>query len=324
MKTVVVLATVLLSSFPRSAAAQAPEAAPPGQAATARGGGRGRGGPAPAPAGTTVIRDLVFTKIETLELSLELYRPEKFTGDLPVVVWTYGSAWAGGGKNAQAASASWLAQHGYAVAVIDHRGSGVAPWPAQAFDVKAAVRWLRANAKQYSLDPARFAAWGESSGGHLSSILGLTGDVAELEGNGGSPGQSSRVQAVIDFFGPSDFLQMEGHKLTPNAMGHDAATSPESRLVGGAIQENKDKVARANPLTYLTPDDPPFLIVHGEQDPLVPFHQSELMYEALKQAGRDVTFYKIAGAGHGGAAFYNDLTKALVLAFLDRTLKARN
>jgi acetyl esterase/lipase len=317
MKTAVGLALVLLSSA-CLVAADAPPSAP---APTGQRGGGGRGGPAPAPAGTTVERNLVFSKPGTIELSLDLYRPDKFTGTLPVVVWTFGSAWAGGGKQAQAGNASWLAQHGYAVAVIDHRGSGVAQWPAQAFDVKAAVRWLRANAAQYALDPSRFAAWGESSGGHLSSILGLTGDVAELEGDGGSPGQSSRVQAVVDFFGPSDFLQMEAHKLTPNAMGHDAATSPESRLVGGAIQENKDKVAKANPLTYLTPDDPPFLIVHGEQDPLVPFHQSELMYEALKKAGRDVTFYKIAGAGHGGAAFYNDLTKAMVLAFLDRNLK---
>lgn len=319
MKTVVAVATALLLGTTLLSAAEVPAApaAPPGQ----RGGGRGRGGPAPAPAGTTVIRDLVFTRIDALELSLELYRPEQFTGTLPVVVWTFGSAWGGGGKNAQAPNASWLAQHGYAVAVIDHRGSGVAPWPAQAHDVKAAVRWLRANAQQYSLDAARFAAWGESSGGHLSSILGLTGEVAELEGAGGSPGLSSRVQAVVDFFGPTDFLQMDAHRLSPANMGHDVATSPESRLVGGAIQENKEKVARANPIIYITPDDPPFLIVHGEQDALVPFHQSELLFAALKAAGRDVTFYKIAGAGHGGAAFYNDLTKAMVRTFLDRHLK---
>jgi acetyl esterase/lipase len=318
MKTIVVLASVLLAASTLSAGEAPPAASAP---AGGRGaGGRGRG-PAAAPAGTTVERGLVFSQAGSVALALDLYRPEKVSGSLPVVVWTYGSAWGGGNQQVQAANASWLAQHGYAVAVIDHRGSGVAQWPAQAHDVKAAVRWLRAHAAQYTLDGARFAAWGESSGGHLSSILGLTGDVAELEGDGGSPGQSSRVQAVVDFFGPSDFLQMEAHKLTPNAMAHDPASSPESRLVGGAIQENKDKVARANPITYITPDDPPFLIVHGEQDALVPFHQSELMYEALKKAGRDVTFYKIAGAGHGGPAFYNDLTKAMVLAFLDRTLK---
>jgi acetyl esterase/lipase len=129
---------------------------------------------------------------------------------------------------------------------------------------------------------------------------------------------SSRVQAVVDFFGPTDFLQMDAHR-PPNGMVHDGPDSPESELVGGAIQENPDRVARANPITYVTSEAPPFLIVHGEDDPLVPHHQSELLADALRQAGVPVTFYTVAGGGHGG--FEDPRVPELTKAFLAENLR---
>jgi acetyl esterase/lipase len=159
--------------------------------------------------------------------------------------------------------------------------------------VKAAVRWLRANAETYRLDPNRFAAWGLSAGGHLVAMLGTAGDVAEFE-VGENLEVSSRVQAVVDYFGPTDFLQMDVHRL-PDGLVHDAPDSPESKLVGGPIQEHKSRVARANPITYVSKDDSPFLIIHGDKDSLVPYHQSVLLNDALEEADVPVTFYRKLG-----------------------------
>ena len=139
---------------------------------------------------------------------------------------------------------------GYAGASLNYRLSQHALFPAQLEDVKAAVRWLRANAETYRLDPNRFAAWGSSAGGHLVAMLGTTGDVAEFE-VGENLKMSSRVQAVVDYFGPTDFLQMDAQSL-PDGLVHDAPDSPESQLVGGPIQEHQDRVARANPITYVS------------------------------------------------------------------------
>ena len=166
---------------------------------------------ASVPAGTKVERGLVFASFGKTNLALDLYRPANYSGKLPVVVWIYGGAWMMRGQTMQAPQASWLATHGYAVAIIDYRLSSEALFPAQINDCKAAVRWLRANAGKYDLDADHIGAWGASSGGHLASLLGVTGGVAALEGDAGNTNQSSRVQAVVDFFGPTDFLQMSGH-----------------------------------------------------------------------------------------------------------------
>ena len=256
----------------------------------------------PAPA--QPLPDLVYARAGGKDLLLDLYLPEKSAGPAPVVVWIHGGGWRNGSK--EQTPARRLVPRGYAVASINYRLSGEAIFPAQIEDCKAAVRWLRANAAKYSLDPQRFAAWGSSAGGHLVALLGTSGD---------AEAPSSRVQAVIDFFGPTDFLQMDA---AGSKMRHNAPDSPESLLVGGAIQENKEKVARANPISYVTAGDPPFLIMHGDQDPLVPHHQSELLADALKKAGVEVTFRTVKGAGHG---FGGPEINAAVDAFLDKHLK---
>ena len=239
---------------------------------------------------------------------LDLYLPKKRRVKLPLIIWVHGGAWLAGSKSGNV-PLDYIAD-GYAVASINYRLSQHAIFPAQIEDCKAAVRYLRANAEKYNLDPNHFGAWGASAGGHLAAMLGTTGDIKEFDARlgEGSPSRSgigehltvsSRIQAVVDYFGPTDFLQMDEH-CPPDGQVHNVPDSPESQLIGGHIQENREKVAKANPITYVTRDDAPFLIIHGEMDPLVPHHQSELLEAALKKADVPISFYTVKGAGHGG------------------------
>jgi acetyl esterase/lipase len=246
------------------------------------------------PEGTIVHRDIPYVSDGHERQKLDLYLP-KSEDKLPLIIWIHGGAWLAGSKDFMV-PLEYLAD-GYAIASINYRLSQHAIFPAQIQDCKAAVRWLRDNAQKYNLDPNHFGTWGASAGGHLVALLGTAADV-----NGFDVGEhlsvSSRVQAVADYFGPTDFLQMEAHRL-PNGMVHNTPDSPESKLIGGPIQDNPEKVARANPITYVTSDDAPFLIVHGDNDPLVPHHQSELLEAALKKANIEVSFYTVKGGGHG-------------------------
>ena len=266
------------------------------------------------PEGVTVHRDVAYVTNGHERQKLDLYVPD--TGEnLPLIIWVHGGAWRGGDKT-HYVRMEYLTT-GYAGASINYRLSQHAIFPAQIEDVKAAVRWLRANAETYRLDPNRFAAWGSSAGGHLVAMLGTTGDVAEFE-VGEHLTVSSRVQAVVDYFGPTDFLQMDAQSL-PDGLVHDAPDSPESQLVGGPIQEHKDRVARANPITYVSKDDSPFLIIHGDQDKLVPYQQSVLLKDALEAAGVPVTFYQVEGGGHGW--FRDPKVPKLTRSFLEQHLK---
>jgi acetyl esterase/lipase len=213
--------------------------------------------------------------------------------------------------------AGLVASGHYAGASINYRLSGEAVWPAQIHDCKAAVRWIRGNAAKYHLDPERLGAIGSSAGGHLAAMLGTSGDVPELEGSIGPHLQSSsRVIAVVDQFGPAELLAMAEHQQGRTA---NDPSSPESLLIGGPLQENPEKARAASPLTYVSTDDPPFLILHGTEDPLVPFDQSERLSRALKAAHVDVTFIPITGAGHGG--FSNPEVARRIQQFFDKHLR---
>ncbi|MEY4799149.1 MAG: hypothetical protein RI978_1450 [Verrucomicrobiota bacterium] len=268
--------------------------------------------------GTRIERDIVYGKAEGRELKLNLFLPP---GDevKPLIIWVHGGAWLQGSKDGPSPAQQFVGS-GYAVAHVGYRLSPVAKWPAQMHDCKAAVRWLRANAAQYHLDPKRFVAWGSSAGGHLVAVLGTSGGVVELEGTGNALKTSSSVQAVVDWFGPTDFLQMS--KFRSN-IAHDDAKSPESQLIGGPIQENKNAAAQANPITYVGRFEapPPFLIMHGTRDDLVPFNQSELLFAALKTAKSDVTFHPMNGSGHG---FSGEQSITPVREFLTRVLGKTN
>ena len=248
------------------------------------------------PEGTKGLRDLAYVPNGHERQILDLFLPPGATNPLPLIIWIHGGAWRAGSK--EQCPALRFVERGYAVASVNYRLSQHAIFPAQIEDCKAAVRWLRAHAKEYNLAPDRFAAWGSSAGGHLVALLGASGDVKGFD-VGENLAVSSRVQAVVDFFGPTDFTQMSKFSLTNALFDHDAADSPESLLIGGAIQQNRDKAAKASPLTYVSSDDPPFLILHGNQDNLVPYQQSELLRDALQRARVPVTFKIIPGAGHG-------------------------
>jgi acetyl esterase/lipase len=294
--------------FAASALAQ-PPGPPPGAA---------RGVAVPLPEGTKVLKDLPYVEGGHERQKLDLYLPPSGAG-WPLVVSIHGGAFRMGTKDAEPArSAGAFVAKGFAVAAINYRLSQHAIFPAQIEDCKAAVRWLRANAGRYGYDPARVASYGGSAGGHLAAMLGTTGDVKAFE-TGASLGQSSRVQAVVDFFGPTDFLQMDAHRPSAQAMVHDTPDSPESQLVGGPIRDNPDRVARANPITYVSADDPPFLVVHGDADLLVPHHQSVLLDAALRKAGVPVELVTIPGGLHGGDTEAKGFDRAL--AFLAEKLK---
>jgi acetyl esterase/lipase len=266
------------------------------------------------PEGIRVDRDLVYARAGERGLRLDLYLPAVGGAPLPLILLVHGGAWMGGSKAETPALP--VASRGYAVASVEYRLSPEVVFPAQIQDCKAAVRWLRAHAARYGLDPDRFGAWGTSAGGHLVALLGTSGGVADLEGDGQHREHSSRVQAVCDWYGPTDFLRMLD---APRDIDTEAPDSPESRLIGGPVRENPEKAARANPITYVTRDAPPFLIMHGDEDRIVPLNQSELLYAALKKAGAEVTLQVVRGAGHslpGPEPFEQ------AMAFFDRHLKA--
>jgi acetyl esterase/lipase len=290
----------------------------PAPAQQAKGAGAAR--PPDPPPGVKVLRDQEYGRVGTRRLLLDLYLPENTAapGPLPVIVGIHGGGWAGGSK--EGSQGVRQSGRGYAVACIGYRLSGEAIFPAQIEDCKAAVRWLRANAGKYNLDPNHIGATGHSAGGHLASLLGTSGDVREFDQGGDNREFPSRVQAVCALSGPTDFLQMDAHAVPDAPFKHNDARSPESRLVGGPIQQNQDKVARANPITYVSKDCPPFLLIHGGEDPLVPAHQAELLAEALGKAGVEVKVHLVPGAGHGvGGREVNEL----IDAFFDRHLQPR-
>ncbi len=235
---------------------------------------------------------------------LDLYLPASPT-PLPLVIWTGGSAWrATNGKLRAPLIASQLNPAGYAVAGVSIRSTAQVKFPGQLHDIKAAIRWLRANASRYNIDPNRIAILGDSSGGWTSAMAALTANHPQLEGSLGNATQSSAVQAAIAFYPPTNFLDMDRWALKPCAAKdcHDGPHSPESDLVGCPIQTCPEKVRAANPVTYVTASAPPLLILHGGSDPLVPHHQGEQLYMALNKVCATATFISLPKAGHGPVA----------------------
>lgn len=247
----------------------------------------------PSRPGVQAHRDLEYIPGGHARNKLDLYLPAKADRPLPVIVWIHGGGWTVGSK--ENCPAVQFVGKGYAVASINYRFSQHALFPAQIEDCKAAIRWLRANAKKYSLDAAHIGVWGSSAGGHLVALLGASGDVKELEGQGGNLDQSSRVQCVVDFFGPTDFTKV--------AIWHDKPDTHIAHLFGGPVREKKELAAKANPITYVSKTAAPFLIMHGEEDNLVPMNQSELLDAALRNAGVESTLVRIPAIGHGGPGF---------------------
>lgn len=230
---------------------------------------------------------------------LDLYLPKnRRSAKLPVIVFIHGGGWMGGDKSIGAGKLMPFVRTGaYAGVSAGYRLSGEAQWPAQIHDCKAAIRWVRANAAKYGFDPDHIGVWGRSAGAHLAMMVGVSGDVPELEGDiGPYKGVSSKVAAVANFFGVSELLSIVGQ---PGVMDRTGANAPEAVLIGGALPENPEKAKAASPVTYVTPNDPPVLTVHGTLDRTVPYDQAVRMDAALVKAGVPSYFVTVKDAGHG-------------------------
>jgi len=240
---------------------------------------------------------------------LDVHLPGTGKAPYPVVVCIYGSAWFSNnlkGATFTTGLGQRLLKEGFAVVTINYSSSSDAKFPAQVQDVKAAIRFIRGNSTAFSLDTNFIGITGWSSGGHLATLAGTTNNLKtttvnglniDIEGNLGKfTNQSSSINAVVDWFGPTDFLTMDS---CGSSFSHNDVKSPESSLVGGAIQENKDKVALANPISYVNKNNPPFLIFHGDKDPLVPHCQSEKLHEQQQRSGAESQLVIIQGGGHG-------------------------
>ena len=263
-----------------------------------------------------VERDLVYAEPDGRPQYLDLFVPKEGARPFPLVVWIHGGGWQTGSKTG-AGGVLRLTPFGYAVASIDYRLTDVAKFPAQIEDCKAAIRWLRAHAAQYRIDPDRIGVWGGSAGGHLVALLGTTGSTREFD-VGANLDVSSRVQAVCDFFGPSDFLAIING---PNTHVLNTADGPMGKLLGGPPRERLDLAQRASPVTYVAKDNAPFLIVHGTLDPTVPPAQSQILYDMLVQTGVEAQLHFIPGAKHGGPEFSSPEVNAMIRTFFDRHLK---
>ncbi len=239
------------------------------------------------PPGTRVEKNIAYVKDGHERQRLDIYLPAKGDGPFPVIIWLHGGGWIRGSKdNCHAAP---LTAQGYAAVSMNYRFLQQAPFPAQLDDCKAAVRWLRANASKYHLDPDHIGVMGASAGGHLAALLGTTAGSKEVPEHGEHLDRSSKIQAVIDQFGP--------------------------------LRINNDQTNKSKVLSYITKDAVPFLIVHGDADKSVPLAGSEQLTAALKQAGADVTLHVVKGGGHSGQIYFTDEMMTMYRKFFDKHLK---
>ena len=277
-------------------------------------------------------KDINYAGDEMIYHMLDIYLPAVEKPSYPVVVIIYGSAWFG--NNLKGTDLKTLGKAlldaGFAIVMPNHRSSRDAIFPAQINDIKAVIRYIRANADKYLFDTSFIGITGSSSGGHLASLTGTSGSViqftvgsssADLEGSiGNYKNFSSSVDAVVDWFGPTNFMVMDS---CGSQMAHNPANSPESTLIGGPIQDNRDKVALANPITYIDAKDPSFLIFHGDKDPLVPYCESEFLLKALQKAKVPVQYFLVPDAQHGPGLFVDKYFKMMTGFFESEAAKKK-
>ena len=253
------------------------------------------------PEGTIIERDIVYAKNGEREMLLDVYRP-KSNEPLPLVIWFYGGAWDWGNKDRSNPMVP-LISHGYAIAGVTYTKSREEIFPAVINDCRAAVSFLRLNAKRFNLDPARFGAAGESSGGHLTALLATTSDTDKFQKHPVTLKASSAIQAASPWCGPTDFLKLNDVKASQD---YSKRQSAPSRLIGAPIKQAPERCREANPITYVSKGDPPCFIVHGDRDFVVPLNQSELLHAALKKVGAASTLYVVKGGQHG----FSEITPA--------------
>lgn len=265
-----------------------------------------------------IIENIPYADTDNPRQQIDLFLPRQRPDDkpLPIVAFIHGGGWRKGSRRSGLNFIGPIVQTGkYIGASIGYRLTDEAIWPAQIHDCKAAIRWLRANAEKHGGDSKKIVVAGSSAGGHLVAMLGTSGDVSELEGDLGDwCEKSSRVDGVINFFGPSNLTSMGGW--------HNNADSPESLLLGGPVPENKEIAKAASPITYATEDDPPFLTIHGTNDTLVPFEQSIELTDSLQKAGVLAQLIPIQNGGHG-RPLVSELNNRIML-FLENQFAGKN
>lgn len=272
----------------------------------------------------TLHSNLEYANVNGNSLQLDLYVPNDQTSSTPLIIWIHGGGWRGGSRTLFNNSIQVnQARRGYAVATISYRLSGVAKFPAQIHDVKTAIRWLKANSSTYNINPEKVALWGSSAGGHLASLAGTSGAVSMLEDfSSGNSHQNSKVQAVLDLYGPTDLMQMDSNARPCSTICHSCPQSPEALLLGCSLPNCRAKARRTDPIRYADPnfDKPAFLIAHGTEDCSVPPHQSQLLHDNLLSKGFDSTLIYLEGAGHGGPEFNTPEMRAITQEFFDTHL----
>lgn len=280
--------------------------------------------PPPEPGNSLLVPAATFTKHANLRYSdasqrllLDLYTPNH-NGPLPLIVFIHGGSWVSGSKDeclaAKDLGNGTFMNRGYAVACINYRLSGEAIYPAQIIDVKASIRWLRANATTYKLFTPKIAVWGSSAGGHLAALAGTTKGMQQYE-VGANLQLSSQTAAIVDYFGPTDLENTEQNQVDPKGYANVL------KLLGGDGPDLDERARAASPVTYVTPDDSPFLIMHGTADRIVPYSQSVLLDQKLREAGVSTQLTTIQGAGHGSPEFVTPARLDAVSKFFDSHIR---
>ncbi|WP_395139138.1 alpha/beta hydrolase fold domain-containing protein [Armatimonas sp.] len=269
--------------------------------------------PARAQEGIVFEKDIEYTNPDNQHLQLNLARPAQGDGPFPTVLCIHGGGFRAGTRDGYDGLIKQLAARGYVAVTVSYRLAPKYPFPAAIHDVKAAVRWLRANAAKYHINPERIGVTGGSAGGHLALYLGVTGDVKELEGEGGNSGQSSKVNCVVNLYGPSDLTRSYGKSV-------DAA-EVLPLFLGGTVEKERPKHLTASPLYWVTPLTPPTLCIHGTKDNYVAYEQSIWMVDRLLAAGVEAELVTMQGAGHGFGGEQAKQADAALFAFFDKYLK---
>ncbi|MFP4105073.1 MAG: alpha/beta hydrolase fold domain-containing protein [Phycisphaerae bacterium] len=258
-------------------------------------------------------RDIPFRKTPQRDLFVNVYRPVGTNGPLPAILWICGGGWIGMNRAGAEKLACWMLDRGYVIVSADYRLSDEAIHPAQIADVQAAIRWMRAHAEEFEIDPERIGIWGDSAGGHLAALAATAGDDRTFEPDGPYPEQSQALQAACPIYPPVDLTDWpEGIESIREVTG----------LLGGTPADRPDVATDASPVTYISSRTPPHLLIHGDQDKIVPIEQSERMLRALQEAGVEAELIRLPGVGHCSEAVYTEPdVRAAIIRFFDRHLK---
>jgi acetyl esterase/lipase len=281
-----------------------------------------------------LISDVVYSQQpiygdSNVPLEMDILQPEG-KKPLPAVVFVPGGGFMSANNDKSVQQRMTISEAGYVVASIEYRVTPQSTFPSPLEDVKAAIRYLRANAEKFNIDPENIVVMGSSAGGYLAAFAGITNGLAEFD-KGENLDQSSDVKAVIDLYGLSDLTRVgDGFSEEIQAL-HKSPSAPEGMWVngpsvmspGGSIFDNLEKAAKANPITYITKDAPPFLIMHGDEDTLVSPNQTEILHENLINKGVDSTYYVVKGAGHGGTHWVQPKVMKILISFLDKHVKGK-